>query len=175
MIIIVMGSNDTRKSTTISGKSFEEVRSQLLRRTIRLKEKMAQRYDELYRKSLMDNVRMLLRDLKQKEDEDTRLIRKALDTGILKVDGNGSGQIDYGMLDHILSEDLTEPDPNDLGSILLTAIKMSNDLQKVLTIMSEEYRGPSSGNIFRKLAEHETENKNRLSELYDEMINKDYW
>ena len=64
----------------------------------------------------------------------------------------------------------------DAGAdILVSAIKMSNDLQKVLSIMSEEYKGPSSSNVFRKLAEHETENKNRLSEIYDEMINKDYW
>ena len=46
-----MGSMEKKKMATISGKSFEEVRNQLLRRTIRLKERMTERYDELYRKS----------------------------------------------------------------------------------------------------------------------------
>ncbi|MCL4341986.1 MAG: hypothetical protein M1431_07830, partial [Candidatus Thermoplasmatota archaeon] len=62
-----MGSMEKKKMATISGKSFEEVRNQLLRRTIRLKERMTERYDELYRKSLMDNVRSLLMELKEKE------------------------------------------------------------------------------------------------------------
>ncbi len=170
-----MGTVEKKRTATISGKSFDEVRNQLLRRTIRLKERMSERYDELYRKSLMDNVRNLLLELKAKEEEDTRTIRKALETGAFRADGNQAARTDYGILDHIITEDMAEPDPNDLGSVLLSAIKMSNDLQKILSIMSEEYHGPASGNIFRKLAEHETENKNRLSELYDDIINKDYW
>ena len=170
-----MGSIEKKKMATISGKSFEEVRNQLLRRTIRLKERMTERYDELYRKSLMDNVRSLLMELKEKEEEDARTIRKAMETGAFRTEGYQNGGKDYGILDHIITEDMSEPDPNDIGSVLLSAIKMSNDLQKILSIMSEEYHGPASGNIFRKLAEHEIENKNRLSELYDEIINKDYW
>ncbi|EQB70399.1 MAG: hypothetical protein AMDU1_APLC00032G0035 [Thermoplasmatales archaeon A-plasma] len=175
MSVIIMGTNEIKKINTISGKSFEEVRNQLLRRTIRLKERVSQRYEELYNQSMLDHVKKLLDDLKKKESEDIRLIRKAMETGTMKMGTNDSTGIDYGMLDHILSSDLDDPNPNDLGSVLLSAIKMSNDLQKVLSIMSEEYKGPSSSNVFRKLAEHETENKNRLSEIYDEMINKDYW
>ncbi|MEM0156854.1 MAG: hypothetical protein QXN26_02170 [Thermoplasmataceae archaeon] len=170
-----MGINESKKVNTISGKSFEEVRNQLLRRTIGLKEKASQRYEELYNRSMLDHVRKLLEDLKKKESEDIRIIRKVMETGSIKTGSNDSTGIDYGMLDHILSGDMDDPNPNDLGSVLLSAIKMSNDLQKVLNIMSEEYKGPSSSNVFRKLAEHETENKNRLSEIYDEMINKDYW
>lgn len=175
MGIIIMGTNESKKINTISGKPFDEVRNQLLRRIIRLKEKVSQRYEDLYNQSTLDHVRKLLDDLKKKENDDIRLIRKVMETGTMKVGANDSNGIDYGMLDHILSNDLDDPNPNDLGSVLLSAIKMSNDLQKVLSIISEEYNGPSSNNVFRKIAEHEADNKNRLSEIYDEMINKDYW
>ena len=65
-----MGTNESKKVNTISGKSFEEVRNQLLRRTIRLKERVSQRYEELYNQSMLDHVKKLLDDLKKKESED---------------------------------------------------------------------------------------------------------
>ena len=54
-------------------------------------------------------------------------------------------------------------------------MKMSNDLHKILMIMSEEYKVTGIGNVLKTLAEHEMNNKNRLAEIYDDMINKDYW
>lgn len=175
MIKIIMAEHRSKTPSTISGKSFDEVRNQLLRRTIRLKQRISQRYDQLSKQSLLDHVKSLLDELKNKEEEDTRLISRTIETGSVK-----SGQFDkpssnYEMLDHIISEDLDEPDPNDLQSVLLSAMKMSNDLHKVLLIMSEEYKMTGIGSFLKTLAEHEMENKNRLVDIYDEMINKDYW
>lgn len=175
MNIIIMAGRHTKNVETISGKSFDEVRNQLLRRTIRLKERISQRYDVLSQQSLLDHVKSLLEDLKNKEEEDTRLIRKTIETGNVKSGDFDKPSTNYEMLDHIISEDLEETDPNDLQSVLLSAMKMSNDLHKVLLIMAEEYKVTGIGNFLKTLAEHEMENKNRLVDIYDEMITKDYW
>jgi hypothetical protein len=170
-----MAGQDKNRISTISGKSFDEVRDRLLRRTIGLKERIGLRYDQLYKDSLLDNVRVLLADLRTKEEEDTKLIRRALETGVIKIGNDKKPTLDYEMLDHIISEDLSDPNPNDLQSVLLSAMKMSNDLHKILMIMSEEYKVTGIGNVLKTLAEHEMNNKNRLAEIYDDMINKDYW
>ena len=175
MIVTSMQLKEGKGRASISGKSFDEVRNHLLNRTISLKERMTQRYDKLYNQSLLDNVKQLLQSLKEKEEEDARIISRAMETGTLKMPVGGNGKTDYGKLDHIITDDLSEPDPNDMGSVLLSAIKMSNDLHKVLSIMSEEYKGSGEANIFTRLAQHEMENKVKLSELYDDLINKDYW
>ena len=170
-----MPGDQYKNVNTISGKSFDEVRNQLLRRTIRLKERISQRYDLMAQQSLLDHVKSLLDDLKNKEEEDTRLIKKAMETGSVKTGDFDKPTSNYELLDHIIAEDLDEPDPNDLQSVLLSAMKMSNDLHKVLLIMSEEYKMTGIGHFLKTLAEHEMENKNRLVDIYDEMINKDYW
>ncbi|MDA8142647.1 MAG: hypothetical protein M0T81_01540 [Thermoplasmatales archaeon] len=170
-----MAGHDQNRISTVSGKSFDEVRNQLLRRTIRLKERIGLRYDQLYKDSLLDNVRKLLADLRTKEEEDTKLIKKALETGVIKIGNDNKPTLDYEMLDHIIAEDLADPNPNDLQSVLLSAMKISNDLHKILLIMSEEYKVTGIGGVLKTLAEHEMNNKNRLAEIYDDMINKDYW
>ncbi len=175
MFKIIMPGNHNKNISTISGKSFDEVRNQLLRRTIRLKERISQRYDTLSQQSLLDHVKILLEELKNKEVEDTKLIQKAMETGTVKGADFDKPSSNYEILDHIIVEDLDDPDPNDLQSILLSAMKMSNDLHKVLLLMSEEYKTTGIGKFLKTLAEHEMENKNRLADMYDEMINKDYW
>ncbi len=175
MIKIIMPGKQNKKLGTISGKSFDEVRNQLLRRTVRLKERISQRYDSLSQQSSLDNVRALLEELKRKEEDDTHLIRKTIETGTIRSGDFDTPTSDYELLDHIIAENDSEPDPNDLQSVLLSAMKMSNDLHKVLLLMSEEYKMAGISNFLRTLAEHEMENKNRLVNIYDELINKDYW
>lgn len=170
-----MAGSQQRKVSTISGKSYEEVRDQLLRRTIRLKESISQRYDSLSQQSLLDHVKLLLEDLKVKEVEDTELIRKAMEQGSVVEGDFAKPTENYEILDHIITEDIDDPDPNDLQSVLLSAMKMSNDLHKILLLMSEEYQKTGIGKFLRTIAEHEMDNKNRLADMYDEMINKDYW
>ncbi len=174
MIIINMPGHKNNMNT-ISGKSFDEVRNQLLRRTVRLKERISQRYDALSQQSNLDHVKSLLVELKIKEEEDTHLIQKTIETGIINSGDYDKSSGNYELLDHIISEDLEDPDPNDLQSVLLSAMKMSNDLHKVLLIMSEEYKMAGISKFLKTLAEHEMENKNRLVDVYDELINKDYW
>ena len=175
MFKIIMAGEMQKNISTISGKSFEEVRNQLLRRTIRLKERISQRYDALSQESLLDHVKRLLEDLKQKEVEDTILIKEAMERGTIHGAQFDKPTENYEILDHIITEELDDPDPNDLQSVLLSAMKMSNDLHKIFLLMSEEYRTTGIGKFLLTLAEHEMENKNRLADMYDEMINKDYW
>jgi hypothetical protein len=55
------------------------------------------------------------------------------------------------------------------------AMKMSNDFSKIFSLMAEEYKGLQVTNALRVLTDRELEMKNYLTNLYDDLINKDYW
>ena len=171
-----MGKRDTKTKPTISGKSFEEVRRDLLRRALTLKTRILQKYDDLYTRSSMDHVRFMLEGLKKEEDQDTLLIKKALETGVIEDDGNDVEEAaNFQMLDHLIRKTLPETNPNDLKSVLLAAIKTTDDVHNLFELMSTEYSGTSLDSVLRNLADHEKVKKERLSELYDDLVNKDYW
>jgi uncharacterized protein with von Willebrand factor type A (vWA) domain len=62
-----------------------------------------------------------------------------------------------------------------LKSVLLAAIKTTDDVHNLFELMSTEYSGTSLDSVLRNLADHEKVKKERLSELYDDLVNKDYW
>ncbi|MEM0159123.1 MAG: hypothetical protein QW812_06400 [Thermoplasmataceae archaeon] len=171
-----MGKEEKKPKTTISGKSFTEVKNMLLKRTLGLKDKISSRYEELYRMSTLDHVKMLLNNLKDQEEEDKKIIRKVLETGdLVRISPRDNDVRNLEMVDHIISQDLEDPKPNDLRSVLLSAIKSTDDLQKVLNLMSKEYEGAEIKATLKALADHEMEKKARLEEIYDELINQEYW
>ncbi|HLH85676.1 MAG TPA: hypothetical protein VKU79_02295 [Thermoplasmataceae archaeon] len=171
-----MPKEEKKVKSTISGKSFEEVRRMLLRRTLGLKDRISTRYDELYRMSTLDHVKMLLHDLKSQEEEDKKMIKKVLETGdSSRIMPKDSEIKSLEMMDHIIAQDMDDPKPNDLRSVLLSAIKSTDDLHKVLSLMSSEYEGTEIKMTLKALADHEMEKKTKLEEIYDDLINQEYW
>lgn len=164
-----------KTSTTISGKEHGEVREDLLKKILRLKEKIAERYERLYKASSADHVRIMIEDIARKEREDRELIERAIETGTLHGPSGNVDRRDFDMIDHLLTEDISNVNVNDLKSVLMSAMKMTNDLHNILAIMANEYTEEGIRTMLETAAAHELDNKNRIAELYDEYINKDYW
>ena len=81
---------------------------------------------------------------------------------------------DYGSLDHIISTD-PEPERDDPKSILAWSISKSDEIYKIADLLSEEYDDESLKKLLKNIAESEMKRKNRMTELYEDIINKDDW
>ncbi len=170
-----MISNENQKPKSISGRSQKELTNEIFQRVIKLKLRLINQYHKMYQESSLDHVRKILVKVENSEKEDTELIKSAMETGSLDELSPDSQPVDYEMLDHIIAEDSEETDPNDLRSVLIFAMKMSNDFSKIFSLMAEEYKGLQVTNALRVLTDRELEMKNYLTNLYDDLINKDYW
>ncbi|MHB8560002.1 MAG: hypothetical protein ACYDAP_02380, partial [Thermoplasmataceae archaeon] len=142
---------------------------------LRLKERISERYEDLYKRSSVDHVKLMLRRLQKNESNDRALILKAIKNGHFDEQSLKIERRDYEMMDHLIEADLDNINPNDLKSVMLSAMKMSKDFHHILDLMSLEYAGKELGNTLVILAKREVENKVRLEELYEEFVNKDYW
>ena len=170
-----MISNENQKPKSISGKSQKELTNEIFQRVIKLKLRLINQYHKMYQESSLDHVRKILVKVENSEKEDMELIKSAMETGSLDELSPDSQPVDYEMLDHIIAEDSEETDPNDLRSVLMFAMKMSNDFSKIFSLMAEEHKGLQLTNALRVLTDRELEMKNYLTNLYDDLINKDYW
>lgn len=160
---------------TISGKNEAVIKDDILKKALRLKGRISERYEELYKRSSVDHVKLMLRRLQKNESEDRALILNAIKNGHFDEQSMKIERRDYEMLDHLIQSDLDNINPNDLKSVMLSAMKMSKDFHHILDLMSLEYAGKELGNVLEVLAKREMENKVRLEELYEEFVNKDYW
>ncbi|MHB1471019.1 MAG: ferritin family protein [Thermoplasmataceae archaeon] len=160
---------------TISGKNEAVIKDDILRKALRLKERISERYEDLYKRSSVDHVKLMLRRLQKNESNDRALILKAIKNGHFDEQSLKIERRDYEMMDHLIEADLDNINPNDLKSVMLSAMKMSKDFHHILDLMSLEYAGKELGNTLVILAKREVENKVRLEELYEEFVNKDYW
>lgn len=165
----------TKTSSTISGKEAREVRENLLKKAFGLKERMVERYRELYEESSADHVRMMLKTLIKNEEKDIEMIRDALGKGEFEEAREPSDARSFEMLDHLVTQDLADVNVNDMKSVLLKAMKMSNDIHNILELMSNEYSDSRVAGVLRTLADNQLNNKNYIAELYDDFVNKDYW
>jgi len=175
VIIYVRRKSVTKANSTISGKESGEVRENLLKKAFGLKEKMVDRYRELYEESSVDHVRMMLETLLENEERDLVMIRDALDKGEFEEVQEPSDARSFEMLDHLVTQDLADVNANDMKSVLLKAMKMSNDIHNVLELMSNEYSDAKVSGVLKTLADNQLNNKNYIAELYDDFVNKDYW
>ncbi|OWP56376.1 MAG: hypothetical protein B2I17_06125 [Thermoplasmatales archaeon B_DKE] len=170
-----MNMDSSSGKSSLSGREFGKVREDILRKTIRMKEKIGNRYNLMSQESNMDNVKSILRNLAQQELEDKALIEKLIKAGKTAYNTPISDVRDYEMLDHLISDDLEHVSANDLNGVLLSAIKTTKDLHNLLELMSKEYTEPEISGVLNMLAQHELRNKGKIEELYEEFVNKNYW
>ncbi len=164
-----------KAKSTISGRGSEEVRDNLLQKAFRLKENMVRRYHELFNESAADHVRMMLETLIANEEKDLDTIREAMERSEFSRAHEPSDARSFEMLDHLVTQDLQDVNVNDMKSVLLQAMKMSNDIHNVFELMAHEYTDTKVSSVLMLLATHQLENKNYIAELYDDFVNKDYW
>ncbi|EQD45768.1 hypothetical protein B2A_09156 [mine drainage metagenome] len=142
---------------------------------IRLKSRLRSRFEELYLKSSMDHVRNILKDLSLSEDEDIDALKKAMEDDTLsELELMADANEDHERFDHLLPEE-GPVDQNDVKSVLMLAIRYYKDLYDILQLMEKEYTDPAIQRTLHTTMSRELANKNKVEDLLDELVHKDYW
>ncbi len=128
-----------KKNNALSGRDLAEVQRDILRRAIRLKERVIERYMGIAEETNLDHVRSILKDIIEREREDVKVLQNAVRTGKFLSSG-GADIRDYELMDHLIADEIEEFDKDDLASVLKMAIKVSNDLMRLFSLMATEYQ-----------------------------------
>ena len=159
---------------SISGKDMGSLAETLLQKVIRLVEKGRDKFNELKDQSSMDSVRLTVGDIVQLVDSLIsgleELKKEDLGTPI-KIENEAK---EMEMLDHLIKEE-DVLDPNDLKSVLLEVMKVNRNIQTVVSLISAEYRNPALQSVMSNVSNCLVNYKNRVEELYDDLVNRDYW
>ena len=110
------------------------------------------------------------------ENMEVERIKNAKETGEFSEDQLPEDEVvkDYEMLDHLIIDD--QPvNVDDLSSVLLNALKMYNDLLPMLSVLLAEYKNQKIKNTIGSINDGILQIKNKIQNLYDDLINKDYW
>ncbi len=159
----------------ISGKDKVEVKQDLLRNIIRMKNRLKTKFDEIYHNSSMDHVRSTVKDFSIAEEEDIAELNRNIEEGTAFThDLEASPAEDYETFDHLIMEE-PEVDNNDLKSVLMLAIKYHKDLYDILKLMETEYPDPSIKESISAVAAKELGYKRKTEDLLEERVHKDYW
>ena len=164
----------TSKNDTISGKDPEEVMKKILSKLISIKRNMIVKYEEIQKKSHYNNTVKILEDLIEMEKRDIGIIENAENTPNIRYSLTSGKESDYEIVDHIIgeSEEMKGDDPR---SILAWSINQTDEIYKIAQILSQNYEDAELRLLLKNIAENEIKRKNRLSKLYDDIVNMDYW
>ncbi|MCL4323261.1 MAG: hypothetical protein M1498_02285 [Candidatus Thermoplasmatota archaeon] len=159
---------------TVSGKRPEEVMEKIVSKLISVKKSVIKRYESIRDKSKMHNTIQILDDLIEREKGDIEILENAEALEQVMYARKSGKEKDYGSLDHIISAD-PEPEKDDPKSILAWSISKSNEIYKIAELLSLEYEDDNLKKLLKNIAESEMKRKNRITELYEDIINKDDW
>ncbi len=164
----------TSKNDTISGKDPEEVMKKIIAKLISTKRSMIVKYEEIKGKSHYDNAIRILEDLIVMEKRDIQILENTENTPHIRYSLASGKESDYEIVDHIIgeSEEMKGDDPR---SILAWSINQTDEIYKIAQILSEDYEDMELSLLLKNIAENEIKRKNRLSKLYDDIVNMDYW
>ena len=168
--------SEKRYGDTISNRNPAEVNTYLMEKIAGLFRKNMSIHEGLRKKARMDHVRMVLSDLINMENMEIERIKGAMETGEFSEDQLSEDEVvkDYEMLDHLIMED--QPvNVDDLSSVLLNALKMYNDLLPMLSVLLAEYKNQKIKNTIASINDGILQIKNKIQNLYDDLINMDYW
>ncbi|MGC8609559.1 MAG: hypothetical protein ACP5UV_06810, partial [Thermoplasmata archaeon] len=139
---------------------------------LKIREQKREEYLKLASEAKRDNIkRMLLRiaNVQKKIQLNTlKLLRSRRSEGI-KISGKS-----YEMIDHLVKNH-EKQNLNDLQSMLLESLREEDEIQSIIKLASKEYQGTVIERLFESLYACGEENKNYLSELYEEFVNENYW
>jgi hypothetical protein len=168
--------SEKRYGETISNRKPAEINAYLMEKIVGLLRKNMSIHENLRNKARLDHVKLVLTDLIKMEKLEIEKIKNATETGEFAEDQLPEDEVvkDYEMLDHLITED--QPvNVDDLRSVLLNALKMYNDLLPMLSVLLAEYKNQKIRNTIGSLNDGILQIKNKIQNLYDELINKDYW
>ncbi len=161
--------NSIKKAAeNISGRSMKEVNTRLLLKTAKIYEDLERSFIKMKESCTSQGLRELIEQFADEARNDKAEIYELLKGNKLKME---TAENEYSMFDH-LQKNISEEGEEKLIS---DAIKTSEELRKVFSLISIEYASPEIKATFETLVNHEKLRKNQLEELYDEIITKGEW
>lgn len=159
---------------TISGKPSEEIMEKLIQKVISIKRESIKKYEKIRGKSKLDHTIQIINELIGLEERDINILENAEVSPNIHYARRSGVAEDYEVLDHMISQDekMISDDPR---TILAWTINKSDQIYKIAQILSEEYDDPDIKTILQNIAQSELKRKNSISELYDDIVNRDYW
>ncbi len=169
-----MSSKSGNRESTISGKPGKELAIAIMERIKRVIEKMNVANDEIIKVSRLTNIREIVFNIKVEYDNIISMIEDTIRSDSIDIASPEEYIKGTRAIDHLL-QDIPEPDPNDLKSVLLNAVKENKELQHVLSLMASEYKVKSVSKVVSSILEHLDSARSKLETLYEDLINRDYW
>ena len=159
---------------SISGKPPEVISEKMIKKLIVVKEDIIRKYEKLKEKSKLSHTLQILDELIQMERKDIEILESADSSSGVMYSRRTGNEDDFGMLDHIVSLE-ENPTGDDPKSILAWSISKSDAIYKMSELLAEDYESENIRKLLLNIAESEKKRKNRLTILYDELINKNDW
>lgn len=155
----------------ISGRDNERVRQELINKTRLLYCNLKDNYAALSKSARSGNVRQMLESFAKEAERDCREI-ESISPKNLRLNLE-TAEMNFGMFRQLLSVD--EASLSDEEKVLIKALKLSDNLRNVFSIMSKEYTDSKIRSFFEMLSKHEIYRGNELEQLYDDLIVRGEW
>ncbi|GEM_PF-6864077 len=171
-----MDSSNINSKKSISGKSPEEIRKHVFNSIILIKDGLVKQYTDFLKKTSLDHVKRVLAGIVNNEREDIEELKNAMENKeFLSYEGEGiDPERDIELIDHLIEEE-KKIDCTDLSSIIKGALRVTNDLLSLIRLMIEEYPIEGVQVPLKHLLNKELDYKRDLEDLYEELVEKEYW
>ncbi len=153
----------------ISGDSPEKTLGRLLKSLKHIYMDLADEYLKMASNTSKNNIKKLLIEFSEEARQDSLRIDEIINSKMANFDVSDE---DISMLSHISVPDASLDDEEKL---IFDAIKTSDNLQGMYSIIREEYENKEIKDIFDTLIKHENSRKNELRKLYEDIIVKGEW
>ncbi len=161
--------------TPISSRKIWDINKSLMEKVNSLIQKTITKYEAVLKLATMDHVRMVLQELITMQERLMGQINDAIESGGFPEDDEVDFQYTkYEMIDHLLEEDM-QIDENEIRSVLLHALKSYRDVLALLSLVSAEYNNPKIRLTTETISQGVLLITNKVQQLYDELVNSDYW
>lgn len=162
------------ENNSISKKPPEAINERIIKKLVAVKGGIIRRYEDLLKSSNLSHTKQILEELINMERRDIDLLENAdSEEGVMYSLHQGK-ENDLGLFDHLVSID-EEPSEDDPKSILSWSISKSDEIYKMSELLLQDYSDEKIRKVLLNIAESELKRKNRLSLLYDDLINKNDW
>ncbi|MCL5789698.1 MAG: hypothetical protein M1290_04440 [Candidatus Thermoplasmatota archaeon] len=155
----------------ISNKDSENLRKELLEKTKHLYCGLQDNFEALSKSARRQNIKAILEDFAKEAERDCRELN-SLDSGSVAMNVE-TAERHYGIFKHLLS--VEDSSLSDEEKVIIEALKVSDNLRNVFSIMSKEYDDAGIKNFFDKLSKHEIYRENELEQLYEDLVVKGEW
>lgn len=163
--------NVKKTGEAISDKNYQEVRQELMEKTKDLYCGLQEKFESLSKTAKKSQAKTLLSDLSKEAERDCAEL-DSIAAGNLELNVE-TAERHYGMFAHLLTAESSSLSEEE--KVIVDAIKLSDNLLNVFSIMSSEYRDRKLKTFFDTLSKHEIHRKNELEQLYEELFVRGEW